>query len=470
MNNWENIVVRIHSIVQNNDFNHPLNKFDTFNASGSGFFISKKLILTCYHVIEGSLSIYISFKDKNDIKCEIINVFPDDDLAVISIPNNIILDNTILNNKVISDKNQIVNDLLVFAVGFPLGSKNIKATKGSISGFQDSLIQTDAALNSGNSGGPLIILNSKNQYEIIGVNVSKLTGDAEKTGYAIPIKRFLNIWMDNYKEVIIRRPLLLFDYQIIIQEEFKQIIFNNTKMNGIKVTIINNNYYLYKYLKEETIIVSINDNYIDNNGNVKINDYPEKVSISDFGLWFKDQDKIKLGIFKNNVETKIEFNLEIIKTNLLYFCDLPNYHINNIPNDSSDSFSNDYYIDFIPKLPMTNMINFHDENYHDYYIENNGLVLSIITNQHFKNLKQLDISLSNIIKICSRFSQQKDLFTVYLSDLDYNKINKTFNKYPKNEIIIKINDKAFNTFEEFMELIKEKCNKITTIEKDEFYG
>ena len=50
----------------------------------------------------------------------------------------------------------------------------------------------------------------------------------------------------------------------------------------------------------------------------------------------------------------------------------------------------------------------------------------------------------SIIKIFNRFSLQKDLFTVYLCDLNYNKINKTFNKYPMGEIIIKINDLSFN--------------------------
>jgi len=435
MNNWENIVVRINSTIQNNDFNHPLNKYDTNNISGSGFFISDDLILTCYHVIEGALTIYISFKEINEIQCEIKNVFPDDDLAVIKIINNKIIDHRILEFKFINDKKQILNETSVFAVGFPLGSKNVKATKGSISGYQDSLIQTDAALNSGNSGGPLIILDTDNQYKIIGVNVSKQSGEAEKTGYAIPIYRFSSIWQDNYQQVIIRRPLLLFDFQAIIQKEFKEIIFGNSEMNGIKVTLINKNYYLYKYLKEDTIIVSINNNNIDNNGYVKVDFYPEKISISDFGLFFKSGDKITLGIFENKKIEEITFKLEIINTNLLYFCNLPT-----IPN--------------IPK----------------YYIENNGFVFSVISNQHFKKLKELEISLSNIIKIFSRFSLQKDLFTVYLCDLDYNKIKKTFNKYPKNEIIIKINDKDFNSFEEFMELLKEKTNKITTLENDEFYG
>ena len=73
-NNWENIVVRINTTTRNNDFNHPLNVFDTSSLSGTGFFIGENLILTCYHVIEGALSINISFKEQNDIQCEIKNI------------------------------------------------------------------------------------------------------------------------------------------------------------------------------------------------------------------------------------------------------------------------------------------------------------------------------------------------------------------------------------------------------------
>ncbi len=47
MSNWEwnNIVVKILCTIQNNDFNHPLNNFDTYNISGTGFFINKYEIL-----------------------------------------------------------------------------------------------------------------------------------------------------------------------------------------------------------------------------------------------------------------------------------------------------------------------------------------------------------------------------------------------------------------------------------------
>lgn len=435
---WEHVVVKITTTTQYNDFNHPLNKFDTSIISGTGFFIAKNLILTCYHVIEGAININISYKQQDDILCEIKNVFPDDDLAVIKIiDENLNLDYHLLDLRIINDKNKITNDTTVYAVGFPLSSKNIKTTKGSISGYQDSLLQTDAALNSGNSGGPLIILDSDNKYKIIGVNASKKTGEVEKTGYAIPIYRFICIWKDNYKEIIIRRPLMLFDYQIIIQKELKNIIFGgHPKNDGIIVTLINKNYYLSNYLNKGDILVSINDIVIDNNGYIKFDFYPEKVSIQDIGLWFKEGDEIIFGIYdpKNNKVITKKFNLEIIKTNLFYYNNLPS-----IPNINK------------------------------YYIENNGLVLSIITNQHFKRLKELDFSLANIIKIFSRFSHQSDLFTIYLVDIDYSKIKKTFNKYPHGEIIIKINNQSFNNYEELMKINNVPITSITTDNGDIFF-
>lgn len=434
--NWDKVIVKIIATVMNPNFNHPDSNHDTSKISGTGFFIEKNLILTCYHVIEGAITINISYKQKDDILCEIKNVFPDDDLAVIKIIDDTqIIDYHILDFKILNDKNQITDELIVYAVGFPLSSESIKTTKGIVSGFQGSLIQTDTALNSGNSGGPLV-LNKDNTFEIIGINVSKKTGDAEKTGFAIPIYRFICIWK-YYEKIIIERPIMLFDYQPIIQKELKNNIFgDNPKNNGILITLVNPRYYLSKYINQNDVLVSINGCDIDNNGYIKFNFYPEKISIQDIGLWFKEGDEIIFGFFDSKSDRVIykKFNLEIIKTNLFYY--------NNLP--------------CIPSL-------------NKYYIENNGLILSIITNKHFKKLKELDLSLVNIIKIFSRYSQQLDLFTVYLVDLDYTKINKTFNKYPIGEIIIKINDQTFNDYNEFIQVTSVPITSIITIDHEKYF-
>ena len=172
--NWEKSVVKIMVKSKEIDYAHPLNTFKTIGSSGTGFFISKNLILTCYHVVKNAIVIDILYKNTNNINGSIKYIFPDDDLALISIDKTF-EDIQPLEFKVINQRD--IGD--VYTVGFPLSSTNIKTTKGIISGYQGSLIQTDASLNHGNSGGPLVI-NDQEKFKVIGVNVSKIT-DAEKT-------------------------------------------------------------------------------------------------------------------------------------------------------------------------------------------------------------------------------------------------------------------------------------------------
>ena len=103
-----------------------------------------------------------------------------------------------------------------------------------------------------------------------------------------------------------------------------------------------------------------------------------------------------------------------------------------------------------------------------YYIENNCLILSIFCKNHFENLNSLKLSSSQIIKIFERSIRQRDLFTVYLADINYNKIGK-FSKYPIGEIIIEINDNKFNNLEEFKEITKEPITKIKTIDNEIYF-
>ena len=163
--NYENYVVYITVQKRDIDLDHPLNTFSNSQSSGTGFYIDKGLILTCYHVVQNSLEIIVNtYKNhtKKKNKGIIKYIFPDDDLAVIELEDN---DTTfeLFDYYILSLKE---NNLEVNTIGFPLNSTSIKINKGVISGFQDSNIQTDSTLNPGNSGGPLI----DNEGYVFGVN------------------------------------------------------------------------------------------------------------------------------------------------------------------------------------------------------------------------------------------------------------------------------------------------------------
>jgi len=434
---WEKYVVQINVKSKVINLNYPLNIFKTKNSSGTGFFISRTEILTCHHVVYGAINIDITFKHTNSIKGYIKHIFPDDDLAIIVIDPNFISNDIGILEQETSTTMQSGD---VFTVGFPLSSTNIKITKGIISGYQESLIQTDASLNHGNSGGPLVILDKKTQkYKVIGVNVSKLKGDAEKTGFVVPIYRFqiLRNKLNNNSDLIIRKPLLFFDFQPLIEHTLKSnLLQNKTKKEGVRITLTNKHYYHSAYLKENDILLKINNKVIDYNGFIKFDFYPEKIPIDDIGLWFTIGDTITLEILniKTREITTKTFNLEFPKSNLFNF-----YNLDNTNNDNQ-----------IKKYP-------------DYFIEKNGLILSIISSVHLENLKTLNISMAQIVKIWERRLYHKDLFTIYLADTKYTDTaidNNT--KYPIGEIIIEINDKTFTTYDELIAIIN-SIDKITSI-------
>lgn len=138
-------------------------------ASGSGFFVSQTgHIITNFHVIDSCDSVKVSFKGDN-IHAKVLAIDKMNDLAILK---------SAINPDQIFSVAKEDADLLenIIIAGFPLGksvSSSIKTSKGSItslSGFGDNFseFQTDAALNQGNSGGP--ILNQKGN--IVGVAVA----------------------------------------------------------------------------------------------------------------------------------------------------------------------------------------------------------------------------------------------------------------------------------------------------------
>ena len=187
-------------------------------SSGSGFVYKKDdkngYILTNYHVIDGGSSFDVIFTDGSEAKAELISGDEYYDIAVLKIDVDKIKKVSTIGNST----NLELGDT-VFTVGAPLGKEYMGTiTKGIVSGINRmvsvelgsgsylmEVIQTDASINSGNSGGP--ICNIKG--EVIGITSSKLIGDGvEGMGFAIPINSVMDVIenIESGKEIV--RPYL----------------------------------------------------------------------------------------------------------------------------------------------------------------------------------------------------------------------------------------------------------------------
>ena len=168
-------------------------------ASGSGFVISQDgYIVTNYHVIEDASKITVTLVDGKSYDATLVGGDEENDIAVLKV------DATGLDTVVIGSSDNLVVGDQVYAIGNPLGELTFSLTGGYVSaldrnvtmsdGRRMNYIQTDTAINSGNSGGPLF-----DQYgQVVGIVSAKLSNNGDSTeasvegvGFAIPID---NVW------------------------------------------------------------------------------------------------------------------------------------------------------------------------------------------------------------------------------------------------------------------------------------
>jgi len=163
-------------------------------VSGSGVYISEEgYIVTNNHVVENTQQVSVILADGTEIPAEIVGTEKYADLAVLKVENAVPM------VAILGNSDELRPGETVIAIGSPLGDFKNTVTVGVISGTGrmldtglgyeiENLIQTDAAINSGNSGGPLVNL----EGEIIGINTLVIRGTnmssaiAEGLGFAIP--------------------------------------------------------------------------------------------------------------------------------------------------------------------------------------------------------------------------------------------------------------------------------------------
>lgn len=292
---------------------------------GSGVIVSADgTILTNNHVVEGADKITVFLSDNKTFEAKLIGSDKPSDLAVLKLEGQQNLPFLNLGN---SDNVRIGD--IVLAIGNPLGigqtvTQGIISAKGRRTGLSDGsfedFLQTDAAINRGNSGGALVNL----QGELIGINSQILSpsGGNIGIGFSIPSNMAKSVMDQLVEHGKVRRGLLGVNIQNITEDTAKALDLKETK--GVLVSNVKAGGSADKAgVKRGDIIIAINGEKIDDGNTLR-----NKVAGTLPG------NPIKLTVVRNGAEQELTATLDEFQT------DNEKASNNNSENEKGDSSEN----------------------------------------------------------------------------------------------------------------------------------
>jgi len=214
----------------------------TSEALGSGFVIDKAgHIVTNFHVVQGASKVEVSFSDNERLPASIVGRDPSTDVAVLEVKAH----SRAFTPLPLGDSDAVEVGDAVVAIGNPLGEDR-SITSGIVSALQrqivapngapiDHVIQTDAALNHGNSGGPLLDTHG----EVIGVNSQIQTDGGDGNigiGFAIPINTVKNVAAQLIANGVVEHPFLGVDARAITSQVAR--LFRLPVKSGLLVSTV----------------------------------------------------------------------------------------------------------------------------------------------------------------------------------------------------------------------------------------
>lgn len=288
----------------NSDSSQNSGKLQTA-SEGSGVIYKKSgnsaYIVTNNHVVKGSNALQVILSNGRKVNASLVGSDSATDLAVLKINS--------ANVKTVAEfgnSNSIAAGQDVLAIGSPMGSEYANTvTKGIISaksrtlksgtdGTLTSVIQTDAAINSGNSGGPLINMAG----QVIGINSMKLAGSSdgssvEGMGFAIPSNEVVKIINQLIKDGKISRPSLgisMIDLSRVTTDQQQSVLKlpSNITKGVVIMDVQSGSNAQTAGLEQYDVITKLGDTKITNTSSLKSALYKYKVGDTTKVTYYRD--------------------------------------------------------------------------------------------------------------------------------------------------------------------------------------
>ena len=225
------------SIIVSSDGQNSIFGISGIVSAGTGFIVSEEgYVITNRHVVEGSANEFtVVFNDDTTATAELLDMDEVLDIAILKVdPNSV---NTNLTPLKLGDSDSIQVGQVAIAIGNSLGEFKNSVSKGIISGLDrtiiaaddfgqnpeqlENIIQTDASINSGNSGGPLLDIAGN----VIAVNVAKADG-GENVGFSIPINSVKPIY-----ESVVANGRIIRPYIGVVYQELNSVLAGQLGLN-----------------------------------------------------------------------------------------------------------------------------------------------------------------------------------------------------------------------------------------------
>ncbi|KAA8490595.1 Protease Do-like 9 [Porphyridium purpureum] len=267
-------IVKIYTTHVDPNYSLPWQMKRQNQSTSSGFVISGRLLLTNAHSVEHHTVVKVK-KRGSDTKymARVLTIGVECDLALLTVEDEAFWEGD-LQPLLPGPSPKLQSSVVV--IGFPVGGDNISVTAGVVSrieiqqyshGASELLgVQIDAAINSGNSGGPA--LNSK--FEVVGIAFQSLkTGDSELIGYLIPwlvVEHFLEDYRRNGRYTGF--CVCGFSWQRLENPQIREWMKMTKNMSGVRVKRVDRTTPAAAVLQRDDIIMAFDGVPVSNSGTV----------------------------------------------------------------------------------------------------------------------------------------------------------------------------------------------------------